>query len=103
MFTIRSLKNLKKQFFVDRNKSGKIDFSDKFIDRISKAPRTASATNLTGKILLDKTSIELFYDDGQTVMTEILFPNEPFESSSITSDQEKITISNLEIHELYFN
>ncbi|MEZ2414643.1 glycoside hydrolase family 32 protein [Muriicola sp. E247] len=92
-----------KQFFVDRNKSGRTDFSEKFSDRISTAPRTAVSTNLTGKILLDKTSIELFYDDGQTVLTEIFFLNAPFETLSITSDQEKITLSNLEIHELNFN
>ena len=92
-----------KQFFVNRKKSGKIDFSDKFSDRIAKAPRTANSNDLTGKILLDKTSIELFYDNGQTVMTEIFFPNAPFETLSIESDKENFTINNLEIHELKFN
>ncbi len=92
-----------RRFFVNRNKAGKIDFSEKFTDRISTAPRTASSNNLTGKILLDKTSIELFYDDGQTVMTEIFFLNAPFETLSIQSNQEKFTIDNLEIHELNFN
>lgn len=92
-----------KSFFVDRNNSGKIDFSEKFTDRVSKAPRTADSSDLTGKILLDKTSIELFYDDGETVMTEIFFPNAPFETLSIESDKENFTIDNLEIHELNFN
>ncbi len=92
-----------KQYFVDRNKSGKTDFSERFTDRISMAPRTAGSTHLTGKIVLDKTSIELFYDNGQTVMTEIFFPNAPFEVLSILSDQEKFMINNLEIHELNFN
>ena len=92
-----------KKFFVDRNKSGKTDFSDKFTDRIATAPRTAGSKHLTGKILLDKTSIELFYDNGQTVMTETFFPNAPFETLSIESDNEKFTINNLEIHELNFN
>ncbi len=92
-----------KSFFVDRNKSGKTDFSDKFTDRISTAPRTASSDSLTGKILLDKTSIELFYDNGQTVMTEIFFPNAPFETLAIVSDKERFTLNNIEIHELKFN
>ena len=92
-----------KQFFVNRNKSGKIDFFDKFSDRISKAPRTAGSNNLIGKVLLDKTSVELFYDNGQTVMTEIFFPNAPFETLSIESDSENFAINNLEIHELKFN
>jgi levanase/fructan beta-fructosidase len=29
-------------------------------------------------MILDKTSIELFWDDGLTVMTEIFFLNAPF-------------------------
>ncbi|HEA22374.1 MAG TPA: glycoside hydrolase family 32 protein [Pricia antarctica] len=92
-----------KQFFVNRNKSGKIDFSDKFSDRISRAPRTAGSNDLMGKVLLDKTSIELFYDNGQTVMTEIFFRNAPFETLSIESDNENFEINHLEIHELKFN
>ncbi len=92
-----------KRFFVDRNKSGKTDFSDKFTDRVSTAPRTASSADLNGTILLDKTSIELFYDNGQTVVTEIFFPNAPFETLSIESDKENFTLNKLEIHELNFN
>jgi levanase/fructan beta-fructosidase len=96
-------KGSNKQFFVDRNKAGKTSFSDKFSDRIAIAPRTSSAADLIGKILLDKTSIELFFDNGQTVMTEIFFPNAPFETLSIESNKEKFTLDNLEIHELNFN
>jgi levanase/fructan beta-fructosidase len=96
-------KGSNKQFFVDRNKAGKTSFSDKFSDRIATAPRTSSAADLIGKILLDKTSIELFFDNGQTVMTEIFFPNAPFETLSIESNKEKFTLDNLEIHELNFN
>ena len=92
-----------KQFFVDRVKSGKTSFSEKFADRISTAPRIANSNTMNGKILLDKTSIELFYDNGQTVMTEIFFPTAPFETLSVTSDQEKFTLHNLEIHELKVN
>ena len=90
-------------FFVDRSKSGKTDFSKKFTDRIAKAPRISNYKKLTGKIILDKTSIELFYDDGQTVITEIFFPNEPFETLSLESNKEKFTLDNLEIHQLNFN
>lgn len=96
-------KGSNKQFFVDRNKAGKTSFSDKFSDRVATAPRTSSAADLIGKILLDKTSIELFFDNGQTVMTEIFFPNAPFETLSIESNKEKFTLDNLEIHELNFN
>ncbi len=90
-------------FFVDRNNSGKTRFSEKFTDRISKAPRISNANTLTGTILLDKTSLELFYDNGQMVMTEIFFPNAPFETFSLESGTVECTLENLEIHELTVN
>jgi levanase/fructan beta-fructosidase len=52
---------------------------------------------------LDKTSIELFYDDGETVMTEIFFPNAPFETLSIESEQQEFQLNHIEVHELNFN
>ena len=34
------------------------------------------------EFILDKSSIELFYDDGISVMTEIFFSNSPYETLS---------------------
>lgn len=90
-------------FYIDRTKSGKVNFSEKFADRISRAPRTSNNGDLTATILLDKTSIEIFFDNGETVMTEIFFPNAPYETFSVASENEEFTINYLEIHELKFN
>ncbi|MBM1105676.1 glycoside hydrolase family 32 protein [Aurantibacter crassamenti] len=90
-------------FFVDRNKTGENGFSEKFSDRISKAVRTANSDTLTGKIILDKTSIEIFFDEGETVMTEIFFPKVPFQTLSTWSDIKNFTLDKLEIHEFNFN
>ena len=68
----------KQQFYVDRTKAGKKEFSDKFASHLSFAPRFANDTTIKGTMILDKTSIELFWDNGLTVMTEIFFPNAPF-------------------------
>ncbi|PTS91564.1 hypothetical protein DBR27_20645, partial [Flavobacterium sp. HMWF030] len=51
------------------------------------------------KIILDKTSIEIFYNNGEKVMTEIFFLNKPFTSLSITS-KEKMEVNNVIIQEL---
>lgn len=88
-------------FFLDRSNSGKTDFSENFTT-LARAPRTSSSNNLDAKIILDKTSIELFYDEGQTVMTGIFFPNAPFETLTIESNIDKFTLTNLEMHELKF-
>lgn len=92
-----------KHFYVDRSLSGKTDFSEEFADTMSTAPRTSNAERLHGKILLDATSIELFFDDGETVMTEIFFPKAPFEKLDLTSDSNGVQLELFEIHELNLN
>ena len=62
--------------FVDRTKSGKTDFSKKFA-AIHHANYTFS-NQLNVLLLLDETSMELFLDDGKLAMTELFFPNQPY-------------------------
>lgn len=95
--------NSDKTFFVDRRKSGKTDFSKKFADHISVAKRTSLNTNLSGTIILDKTSIELFFDNGETVMTELFFPNAPYTKLSIEPKAQEFILGNIEINKLNFN
>ncbi|WP_100614121.1 glycoside hydrolase family 32 protein [Confluentibacter citreus] len=95
--------NSDESFFVDRRKSGKTDFSEKFASHVSKAKRTSLNPDLTGTIILDKTSIELFFDNGETVMTEIFFPNSPFDKLSIEPNDQEFVLGNIEIHKLNIN
>ena len=59
--------------------------------------------DLFGTIILDKTSIELFFDNGETVMTEIFFPNSPFDKLSIQPKDQEFILGNIEIHKLNIN
>ena len=93
----------KKEFYLDRSNAGQTDFSEQFGNKISTAPRISEADDLSGIIMLDKTSIELFYDDGKTVMTEIFFPNAPWDEFSIGSEDQEFTLQNIEAYELKFN
>ncbi|MDD7887695.1 glycoside hydrolase family 32 protein [Flavivirga sp. 57AJ16] len=95
--------NTKKKFFIDRRNSGKTSFSENFANKVSTASRTSTNKNLSGTIILDKTSIELFFDNGETVMTEIFFPNSPFDKLSMESKGQEFTLGNIEIHKLTFN
>lgn len=95
--------NSNKNFFVDRSKSGKTEFSEKFANRLSMVKRTSLNPDLLGTIILDKTSIELFFDNGETVMTEIFFPNSPFDKLSIESKDQEFILGNIEIHKLNIN
>ena len=95
--------NSNKRFYIDRRKSGKTNFSEKFADKVSVAQRTSTNKDFSGTIILDKTSIEIFYDNGETVMTEIFFPNAPYDKLTIGSKNQEFILDNIEIHKLNFN
>ncbi len=74
------------QFYVDRTRSGKIAFSEHF-PKMIRAPRLSKEKNTDLVFVVDDTSVELFADDGQTVMTVIFFPNQRMENISLKSTQ----------------
>ncbi|APG60239.1 glycoside hydrolase family 32 protein [Christiangramia salexigens] len=88
-----------KQFYVNRKKSGLTDFSEKFIQKVSTAPRISNSDTLKVHFILDKTSIEIFYDNGTTVVSEIFFPNEPYTSFGIRSKSD-LHIKDLKVNEI---
>ncbi|SFZ92767.1 levanase/fructan beta-fructosidase [Flaviramulus basaltis] len=97
------LDNIKNEFFINRKKAGKVDFSEKFAYNISKAKVPETFEELNVQILLDKTSVEVFYNNGEIVMTELFFPKSPLELFSISSKDETFKIENLKIQEFKFN
>jgi levanase/fructan beta-fructosidase len=93
----------KNQFFIDRSKSGETNFSETFSIKPSVAPRTAKSTALDIQFILDKMSLEVFYDKGETVMTEIFFSQAPFETLRLNTTGNSIKIEDLQILELSKN
>ncbi|WP_223704547.1 glycoside hydrolase family 32 protein [Flavobacterium potami] len=93
------LNNKENYLFVDRSKAGKNDFSDKFAATTSKAFLDGNQKEAVFKIILDKTSIEIFYNNGEKVMTEIFFLEKPFTALSVSS-KEKMEINNVLIQKL---
>ena len=73
-----------KQYFIDRTKSGKKDFNNEFAAR-HVAPRFVAAAKMNITLVIDASSVELFADDGLTVMTSIFFPNKPYDKIHIQS------------------
>jgi fructan beta-fructosidase len=72
------------KFYVDRTNSGLSDFSDDF-PGIHHAPRIEKSKKLKLHLIIDVASIELFADDGQVVITDIFFPDDPFSQVTIFS------------------
>jgi fructan beta-fructosidase len=73
-----------RNFYVDRSQSGKTDFSKEFPGRYT-APRIAVDSSLKLHLVIDVASVELFADNGQVVMTEIFFPDSPFNRMKLFS------------------
>lgn len=76
------------EFFIDRRASGHTDFSPAFANAISTAPRFSSAETITATVVLDKSSIEIFWDEGLTTMTETFFYRQPYRKMSLHSQEE---------------
>jgi fructan beta-fructosidase len=83
------------QYFIDRTKSGKTGFQKDFAGRHI-APRIGKKSIVDLSLIIDVSSVELFADEGLTVMTEIFFPTEPFKHIRIQSP-DNTTIKKLEI------
>lgn len=64
------------QFYIDRTRSGATAFEKGFAQKHT-APRLATGKNINLTLVGDAASVELFADDGLTVMTSIFFPSEP--------------------------
>lgn len=79
-----------REYFIDRTKSGKIDFEKGFGARHT-APRFSNLPNINVSLVIDKSSVELFADDGLTTMTEIFFPNSAYNKITVqTADNARI-------------
>lgn len=78
--------NKTKELFIDRSKSGKTDFGKNYATPITKAPLNEIYVNAKMKLVIDKTSIEIFFNDGEKVLTEIFFPNENFSELTLNTN-----------------
>ena len=73
------------QYFIDRTKSGNTAFAKDFAAK-HVAPRLTDNAAIKITMIIDVSSIELFADDGLTVMTEIFFPNQPYNQIRLQSN-----------------
>lgn len=75
----------------DRRKSGNVSFSDQF-PAVSVAPVVGSKLNEL-RLYVDNCSVEAFANGGRSVMTNLVFPSEPYNSISVKCDGKKKSAS----------
>jgi fructan beta-fructosidase len=61
------------KLFVDRTRSGRVDFSKDFPAR-TEAPLKLTGNTLQLHLLVDRNSLEVFADNGRIAMTNLIFP-----------------------------
>ena len=83
----------------DRRNSGLTDFSKDF-PAVTTAPLFTADRTVSLRIYVDRSSIELFADDGRSVMTNTVFPTSPYTTLSLSSSGGKAEIRNLKIYPL---
>ncbi|MDD6211222.1 MAG: GH32 C-terminal domain-containing protein [Bacteroidales bacterium] len=91
--------NLETEIFsIDRTKSGNVDFGGGF-SAVTIAP-IEKQDEYKLRLLVDKASIEAFDGDGKFVMTNLVFPQEPYNSMSFYSKGGKFNVTSLTIYKL---
>ncbi|WP_379962992.1 glycoside hydrolase family 32 protein [Epilithonimonas sp. UC225_85] len=91
--------NKTKELFIDRSKSGKTGFGKNYAKPVTKAPLKQLYSSVKMKLVIDKTSIEIFFNDGEKVLTEIFFPNENFSELTLSTDTKGSSLS-INAHQL---
>lgn len=79
-------------FSMDRTLSGKTDFSSDFA-AITIAPVYGKMNKL--RIFIDKSSIEVFDNDGKMAMTNLVFPTKPYDKVTIKGKTKKYAVYKL--------
>lgn len=82
----------------DRRESGLVDFSQDF-PAVTVAPVLGGNDKLSLRIFVDRSSVEVFGDDGQMAMTNLVFPQEPYTTLSVSA-QGKADMASLAIYGL---
>lgn len=88
----------RKQFVMDRSESGKVDFSKDF-PAVTLAPVNVDK-ELTLRLFVDRSSIEAFGEDGKFVMTNLVFPSQPYVKMCFEADKNGYAVKTLNVYKL---
>ncbi len=100
--TVVGIDRAKGEIFVDRKRSGYVSFSPDFPVRTTAPLKHPEAGAVSLQILVDRSSVEVFAEDGETVLTNLIYPSDSseglaFYASGTPSGAEPARILNLDI------
>ena len=83
----------------DRRESGIVDFSQKF-PAVTVSPTFEKDGKINLRLFIDRSSIELFGNNGQFVMTNLVFPNAPYTTLSMQSKNGNAKLEDLKVYSI---
>ncbi|MDE6198391.1 MAG: DUF4980 domain-containing protein [Muribaculaceae bacterium] len=89
-------------FTFDRTQSGITDFSHDF-PAVVTAPTLRDSKLQSLRIFVDRSSIEVFDTEGNFVLTNLVFPNTPYTTLSVSAEGGKANLNSLEIYSIKTN
>ena len=90
-----------KTFSIDRANSGKVDFQEDFGRRQQMPVPDLPDGEFEVRILIDHSSIEVFINEGQYVMTAQLFPNEKYTDLTLENlGDSEIALAGFQVNEV---
>jgi len=72
--TVVGIDATSRRVFVDRTHSGKTDWSPDFPARVSAPLKHPQANSVRLEIVVDRNSVEVFAENGETVLTNLIYP-----------------------------
>lgn len=85
----------------DRRKSGDVSFSPRFADTLRRVDRIRTSESVSGRIILDTASIEIFADDGLNTFSALFYPTKLYENieivSAIEDSGKSVTVEKLSV------
>ncbi len=83
----------------DRTQSGITDFSEGF-PAVTMTPTHEASGRIALRIFVDRSSMEVFGNDGEFVMTNLVFPRTPYTALSVSAEGGNAKVENLRIYSL---
>ena len=83
----------------DRTQSGIVDFSQDF-PAVTVTPTYENDGSVNLRLFIDRSSIELFEQEGRVVMTNLVFPTSPYTTLSFQAEEGNAKVNNLQIYSI---
>ncbi len=98
--TVIGISWAKSVLFVDRTRSGNVSFDPKFPGRQEAPLNLASRKTVALHIFVDRCSVEVFANDGEVVISDLVFPPSSSRGIELYSKGGKTRIENLDVWNL---